>query len=114
LKLEEEEPEEEVVEEPVEEEQTGARSRKAGQVHAYSCLPTPTCLTRPGKPAVMEPVAFPLGEHLVLEADGNLVCQKCGRSSPLTEADKFAETDCKTTQETAHPAENANTASTKQ
>jgi CDGSH-type Zn-finger protein len=48
----------------------------------------------------MEPVAFPLGEHLVLEADGNLVCQKCGRSSPLTEADKFAETDCKTTQET--------------
>jgi hypothetical protein len=42
----------------------------------------------------MEPVAFPLGEHLVVEAEGMLSCQKCGRSAPLTEADKFAETRC--------------------
>jgi hypothetical protein len=42
----------------------------------------------------MEPVAFPLGEHLVTEADGRLTCQKCGRSASLSEADKFAETRC--------------------
>jgi hypothetical protein len=48
---------------------------------------------RPGKPA-MEPVAFPLGEHVVTEADGRLTCQKCGGSATLAEADKFAETKC--------------------
>jgi DNA-directed RNA polymerase subunit M/transcription elongation factor TFIIS len=50
----------------------------------------------------MMPVTFPLGEHLVSEADGMLVCKKCGRSTQITEADKFAETECetKTSQET--------------
>jgi uncharacterized C2H2 Zn-finger protein len=42
----------------------------------------------------MEPMAFPLGEHLVTEADGRLTCQNCGRSASLSEADKFAETRC--------------------
>ena len=42
----------------------------------------------------MEPVAFPLGEHVVTEADGRLTCQKCGGSATLAEADKFAETKC--------------------
>jgi protein-arginine kinase activator protein McsA len=62
----------------------------------------PPCLTRPGKLETMMPVTFPLGEHLVSEADGMLVCQKCGRSTQITEADKFADTECetKTSQET--------------
>jgi hypothetical protein len=42
----------------------------------------------------MEPVDFPLGEHVVIESDGRLTCQKCGRSASLSEADKFAETRC--------------------
>jgi hypothetical protein len=48
------------------------------------------------KPATepTEPIAFPLGEHLVIESDGRLTCQKCGRSASLSEADKLAETKC--------------------
>jgi hypothetical protein len=45
----------------------------------------------------MEPITFPLGEHLVVEDEGRLSCRKCGRTVSLGEADKLAETHCTTT-----------------
>ncbi len=61
--------------------------------------PPPHARTRPGKPA-MEPITFPLGDHLVSEVEGGLSCRKCGRTTPLSEADKFAGTPCGSTQNT--------------
>ena len=52
----------------------------------FKAVPAP----RPGKPAM----EFPLGEHMVVEADGVLSCRKCGRTASLGDADKFAETPC--------------------
>jgi hypothetical protein len=46
-------------------------------------------------PAEHEPSnAFPLGKHMVVELDGELSCTKCGRTAPLSEADKLAEAAC--------------------
>jgi hypothetical protein len=42
----------------------------------------------------MEPITFPLGEHLVFETEGKLSCRKCGGIASLEEADKFAEIPC--------------------
>jgi hypothetical protein len=58
----------------------------------------------------MEPITFPLGEHLVVEAEGRLSCRKCGRTVSLGEADKLAETHCTTTNrqqntENRHPCD---------
>jgi hypothetical protein len=66
-------------------------------------------LPRPGRPA-MEPITFPLGEHLVVEDEGMLSCRICGRTVSLGEADKLAETHCTTTNrqqntENRHPCD---------
>ena len=64
----------------------------------YTPLPPSRHLPRPGKPAV-EPITFPLGEHLVVECEGKLSCRKCGGMASLEEADKFAETPCTTSKQ---------------
>jgi hypothetical protein len=46
-------------------------------------------------PAEHEPSnTFPLGNHVVVELDGELSCTKCGKTAPLSEADKLAEAAC--------------------
>ncbi len=89
------------------------RSRKAGIAFIFTVIPSSTpSLTRPGRP-VMEPaeVAFPLGEHLVVEAEGGLSCRRCGRAVPLVEANKLAEAPCtaNTSHQIQRPPERADT-----
>jgi uncharacterized C2H2 Zn-finger protein len=47
----------------------------------------------------VEPITFPLGEHLVFETEGKLSCRKCGGIASLEEADKFAEIPCATSKQ---------------
>jgi len=70
-----------------------------GRVCAYGSVhPSPPSQhsPRPGTPP-MEPITFPLGEHMVVEAEGRLSCRICGRAVSLGEADKLAEKHCTTT-----------------
>jgi hypothetical protein len=47
----------------------------------------------------VEPITFPLGEHLVFETEGKLSCRKCGGIASLEKADKFAEIPCATSKQ---------------
>jgi hypothetical protein len=93
----EEEPEEKGVEIGEMKNKAGAE-RPGGFTSCTSHLPH---LPRPGRPT-MEPITFPLGEHLVVEDEGRLSCRKCGRTVSLGEADKLAETHCTTTNRQQH------------
>jgi hypothetical protein len=100
LKLEEESTEEETEEAEVQE------PRGWCTTFIFTTHPYTIDAAQPGRPAIEpDPTGFPLGDHMVVEAEGRLSCLKCGREASLTEADKFAETPCKTEKDAGKPTQ---------